>query len=312
LSAAPVLTLFTAPKPFTNPHIAVIQKNAIHSWTKIGADVEILLLGDEAGMTEAANELGVHQVKEIARNASGTPLISSLFETARQQNDSPLLAYVNADILLFPGFLKSAKKTAGLTNKFLLIGQRWDLAVTRELDFTEGWEEKLKQECAREGKLHPPTGSDYFVYPRACFEKIPDFAIGRAGWDNWMIYQSRLQGWQTIDASDEIQIIHQNHDYSHLPGGQAHYRLPETDENIRLAGGRRTIFTLPDADWRFEKGGLRRQKWTIQRLVREFEIFPLLKLRSKPLAELTHVLVHPRKAYARLRALLRGHPRKQE
>ncbi len=312
MTTTPVLTLFTAPKAFTNPHIAVIQKNAIRSWTRMGANVEILLLGDEDGMTEAAHELGVRHVKEIARNVSGTPLISSLFETARHQNDSPLLAYVNADILLFPGFLTSALKTLQRAHRFLLIGQRWDLEVKKMLDFSEDWEAKLKQTCATEGKLHSPTGSDYFVYPRTCFEKIPDFAIGRAGWDNWMIYQSRLQGWQTIDASEEIQIIHQNHDYSHLPGGQAHYRLPETDENIRLAGGRRAIFTLPDANWRYEGGVLRPQKWTARRVVREFEIFPLLKLRSTALAEMTHVLVHPRKVWARVRVMLRGNPRKQE
>jgi hypothetical protein len=34
-------------------------------------------------MAEEAQRLGVSQITEIARNASGTPLISALFETAR-------------------------------------------------------------------------------------------------------------------------------------------------------------------------------------------------------------------------------------
>jgi hypothetical protein len=92
--------------------------------------------------------------------------------------------------------------------------------ITRELGFTAGWQERLKKECLEKGSRHKPSGSDYFIYPRACFKNIPDFAIGRAGWDNWMIFESRRQGWKTIDASEEIHIIHQNHDYSHLPGGQ--------------------------------------------------------------------------------------------
>jgi hypothetical protein len=29
----PLITLFSAPKPFTDPHIALIQRNALHSWT---------------------------------------------------------------------------------------------------------------------------------------------------------------------------------------------------------------------------------------------------------------------------------------
>lgn len=306
------LTLFTAPKPFTNPHIALIQRNAIRSWLQLGSEVEVLLLGDEEGMAEEASKLGVRQIKDIQRNSSGTPLISSLFATARAQNDSPLLAYVNADILLFPGFLLSAQKTLAQTSQFLMVGQRWDLEVTRELDFSADWQARLKQECIEKGSLHKPMGSDYFVYPRACFLTIPDFAIGRAGWDNWMIYQSRLQGWKTIDASAEIQIVHQNHDYSHLPGGQAHYHLPETDENIRLAGGRRTIFTLPDANYTFRDGKIVLVKWSMKHLLREIEIFPILKLKSSFLAEIMHLLFHPRKAWAAIRARLARKNLKEE
>ncbi len=295
------LTLFTAPKPFTNPHIATIQRNAIQSWLQMGREVKVLLLGDEEGMDEAARVLGVEQIKEIKRNVSGTPLISSLFETARIHNDSPLLAYVNADILLFPEFLFSSVNALKQVNRFLLIGQRYDLEVTRELDFSAGWQERLKQECREKGTLHKPTGSDYFVYPRECFQSIPDFAIGRAGWDNWMIYQSRFQGWKTIDATGEIQIIHQNHDYSHLPDGQAHYRLPETDENIRLAGGRRTIFTLLDADAVFTNGAVKRVKWSVRKFFREVETFPLIRLKSFFLADVAYYLFHPHKAWALLR-----------
>lgn len=306
------LTLFTAPKAFTNPHIALIQRNAIRSWLQLGSEVEVLLLGDEEGMPEEAEKLGVRQIKEIKCNTSGTPLISSLFDAARQQNNSPLLAYVNADILLFPDFLFSAQRALAHTSRFLLVGQRWDLEVTRELDFSADWQDRLKQECTEKGSLHKPTGSDYFVYPRECFESIPDFAIGRAGWDNWMIYQSRRQGWKTIDASSEIQIIHQNHDYSHLPGGQAHYHLPETDENIRLAGGRRTIFTLLDANYAFDCGQVKPARWNGKRLLREIEIFPMVAIKSTFLAEIMHLILHPHKLWANVRARFTGKKSKQE
>ena len=54
----PLITLFSAPKPFTDPHIAMIQRNAIKSWTLLH-DVEVILLGEEAGLDEAARQLGV-------------------------------------------------------------------------------------------------------------------------------------------------------------------------------------------------------------------------------------------------------------
>ena len=202
----------------------------------------------------------------------------------------------------FPDFLLTAQKTLNQTKNFLLIGQRWDLDITRELDYSTDWQVRLKQECAEKGRLHKPSGSDYFIFPRECFQFIPDFAIGRAGWDNWMIYHSRLKGWKTIDSSAEIQIIHQSHDYSHLPGGQTHYHLPESDENIRLAGGRRTIFNIPDANYDFHEGQLKRVKWNGKRLLREIEIFPLVTFKSLFLGEIMHLLMHPHKLWAAIRS----------
>ena len=73
----PLITLFSAPKPFTNPHIALIQRNAIKSWTLL-PEVEVILLGEEAGLAEAARELGVQHIPHVERNANGVPLISSV------------------------------------------------------------------------------------------------------------------------------------------------------------------------------------------------------------------------------------------
>ncbi len=301
MSENPLITLFSAPKPFTNPHIATIQRNAIRSWVELGGNVEVVLLGDEAGMAEAAAELGVRQIAEVKRNALGTPLISSLFDLARGENHSPLLAYVNADILLLPDFLEAANELLRQAGEFLMVGQRWDMEITGLLDFSAGWSGRLREECRQHGALHKPMGSDYFVYPRACFERIPDFAIGRAGWDNWMIYEARRRGWKTVDATADVMIIHQAHDYSHLPNGQPHYRLPETGENIRLAGGKRHIFLLSEANWALSGGKLKRKRMTWQQFWREFELFPAIHMRSTGLAELFHTVFHPRKAYDEFR-----------
>ncbi|MEA5078567.1 MAG: hypothetical protein VB013_08355, partial [Anaerolineaceae bacterium] len=118
----PILTLFTCPKPFTNSHIAIIQRNALQSWKNLGDGVEIVLLGEEEGLAEVSKELGMVHLPEIKRNDQNTPLVSSLFEEARKLNQSPLLAYVNADILLFPDFVESAQKLLAQTNKFLMVG----------------------------------------------------------------------------------------------------------------------------------------------------------------------------------------------
>jgi hypothetical protein len=300
------LTIFTAPKPFTDPHIDTIQRNAIRSWIHLGDGVKVFLVGEESGMGEAAADLGVEHLPDVERNDQGTPLVSSIFELARRNSTSPLLAYVNADILLLPDILSVAQYIANQVEKFLVVGQRWDLDVRQEMDFSDSWDDRLRQDVTSRGRLHPPGGSDYFVYPRACFTDIPPFAIGRAGWDNWMFYNARQHGWPLINATSDLMIIHQDHDYSHLPGGQPHYRLPETGENIRLAGGRRVIFTLQDADCALVDGQIQRIPLKGSKFIREIETYPLTRLHSYELAELFYVTFHPIKAWREWRGRLWG------
>ena len=292
-----LITLFTAPKPFTNPHIALIQRNALRSWQALGPEVEVVLIGQEEGLADAAAELGFAHRSDVARNALGTPLVSAIFELGRSFSQSPLLAYVNADIILLSDFVQAARAVSAACERFLIVGQRWDLEVTKELSFTPGWEAVLRAHLQSEGKRHLRAGSDYFIFPRKCFEHIPDFSIGRAGWDNWMIYEARRQSWAVVDATPDVDIIHQNHDYSHLPNSQPHYRLPETGENIRLAGGRRVLFNLDDATHQLVHGQLVPFPRSWKKFWREVEIHPLLAWGNYSLTQVLFALFHPRRAW---------------
>ena len=268
-----LLTLFSAPKPFTDPHIAMIQRTAIKSWTLL-PDVEVILLGEEEGLPEAARELGVKHLPQVERNVSGIPLISSMVQLARENGSSDLLCIINADMILMPDFLEAAKQAVKWNDKFVLLSQRWDYDIPAALDFAEGWESRLSESVRKQNQLHRPAGSDFFLFPKDCYHDIPNFTIGRAGWDNWMIYQARMQNWPVIDCTPSVMIIHQNHDYSHLPGGKPHYNHPDTDVNIRLAGGQAHIrYTILDATHQLADGKLIRPKMTSLRFTRRFELF---------------------------------------
>ena len=269
----PLITLFSAPKSFTDPHIAMIQRNAIKSWTLL-PDIEIILLGEELGLAEAAPELGVKHLPNVARNQSGTPLISSMFQLSRENSNSDILCIINTDMILMPDFLEAAKRIVKLKDQFVLLSQRWDLDVTQPIDFTEGWQHRLSAMVHRQGSLHRPAGSDFFLFPKSCYQDIPDFAIGRAGWDNWMIYKARKEKWSVIDCTPSVMIVHQNHDYSHLPGGKPHYEHPDTNENIHLAGGQANVrYTILDSTYQLAGGKLIRPKMTSLRFTRALELF---------------------------------------
>jgi len=269
-----LMTLFSAPKGFSDPDIARSQRNAIESWRRLG-DVDILLLGDEVGLATAAREMGARHLPNVSRNPSGVPLISSMFQLARESSHSQFLAIINADIILTPDFLRAAKQLSSLKldKGFVLVSQRWDLDVREAMDYSNGWEERLRLAADTQGRLHRPMGSDFFVFPRDCYRDVPDFTIGRAGWDNWMIYKARQEGWAVIDGTPSMLIVHQNHDYRHLPGAKPHYDHPDTLVNMRLAGGQAAIrYTILDATHVLVHGRRVRPRWTRERFTRGVEL----------------------------------------
>ena len=265
------LTIFSAPKPFANSHLNTIQRNAIQSWQHLGDDVHVILVGEEDGLAEVAAEYHVLHLPDVLRNEWGTPLVSSIFELARDSSDSRLLAYVNADILLMPDFVVAARNVAAQIERFLVVGQRWDLEVNELLSYDDGWDARLHAATKKHGFLHAPSGSDYFIFPREVFSDMPPFAIGRAGWDNWMIFQAREYNWPVVDATQDLMIVHQNHDYSHLPGGTPHYDLEETKINAELGGGMHHMYMTLDASHELIQGQVRTARMTRDRLYRTLE-----------------------------------------
>ena len=78
LDSSLMLTIFSCPKPMRG-HIAVTQWNAIKSWTMLSPKPEVILLGDEEGVSETARELNVRHIPVVTCSEFGTPLVNSLF-----------------------------------------------------------------------------------------------------------------------------------------------------------------------------------------------------------------------------------------
>ncbi len=267
------ITLFSAPKPFTDSRIATIQNNAIASWIRLN-DVAVLLMGEEEGLHAAALRHGVIHVQGVKRNDNGTPLISSMLELARERSGGGALCIINSDVILMSDFVEASRRVMQAKSRFVLVSRRWDLDVQAPIEFTDGWEERLRWAVREQGVLHRPAGSDFFLFPPSCYPDLPPFAVGRAGWDNWMIYKARKEHWPLVDGTPSMTLVHQNHDYSHLPGGAPHYSVPESDENIRLAGGEAAIrYTIVDATHCLRNHKLVRPQVTYLRFMRGVELF---------------------------------------
>lgn len=286
------MTLFTAPKPFAGM-IDVIQRNALQSWREAGEGIEVLVIGDEPGAERAARELALRFLPGVRRSPEGTPLLSSIFETAHREANSPILAYLNADIVLLDDFVPAVRAVAGRMARFLIVGQRWNLDVTSSLGFGPGWRQAVRRRVQAEGRLHPPTGSDYFVFPKGEFSRLPEFALGRSGWDNWMIFEARRRGIPVVDATNTVQVVHQNHDYAHLPGSRPHHGQVESRRNVALAGGREAMFRLRDADWKLQAEGVARKSWSERGFPRRWEADVIARIGPGKGAQIVRMMFHP-------------------
>lgn len=265
-----MLTIFSIPKPFQG-HLDIIQRNAIKSWTLLDPDAEVILFGEEEGVASAARELGVRHEPHVKRNEFGTPLLDSAFDRAQEIARHRILCYVNCDILLLNDFCNAAIRVAAWRDRFLMAGQRWDAEITELIDFSQpDWREQLRTLALRTNRQRPPYWIDYFMFPRGqYYHHVPAFAVGRPGWDRWLIWYTRSTKIPVVDASRSVIAVHQNHDYSHHPlGARGVWEGDEAKSNAELVGGTRHMFTTEHAQYLLENG---RPEWSYRHLIAEFK-----------------------------------------
>ncbi|QQE10458.1 hypothetical protein JD969_13215 [Planctomycetota bacterium] len=251
------VTLFALPKAFVG-HSAVIQENAISSWVKMG--YQVLLLGRDEGIAAAAKRLGVEHVEAVEETELGTPLLSSAFRIARDHVRTKYMGYINADIMLTHGVDLILPSLQG---DFVCVGQRTDVDVEVVIDLDD--DEAcfaLVDRVHQEGRLHPVSGIDYFLLPREskmCM--LPDFAVGRPGWDNWFLDRAQRLSLPVIDLTGYMAVIHQNHDYGHIKKQRGSgWDNPETDMNREIAGGR--YCDIGSAGYRVNEDGEVFARWS--------------------------------------------------
>jgi hypothetical protein len=250
-----MLTIFTVPKPFEGD-IGRIQRNAIRSWKRLDPDCQVILCGNTPDLDDAAARLRVDRAADIVCTQFGTPLVSSAFSRAAELSRHDVLCYANADLILFPDFSAAMRSVLAEEPRSLVVGECRDVAVDEELleDDLAGdnsWEAALRQRASTEGVLRGPEAIDFFAFNIGTVGFLPDFAVGRPGWDNWMIWHARSAGMPVVDISPSVLVVHQSHGYSHVPRARgSKWEGPEGDANLALLDFRQTLFSIEFATHR--------------------------------------------------------------
>jgi len=253
-----MITMFSTPKAFTG-HIDMIQRNAIKSWQRLDSDIEIILVGDDPGAAEVCKEFGIRHIKNVARNRYGTKYLASIYNQVHEVARHDFFCHVNCDILLKSDFAAAVRAVLSNGSRFLMAGRRWDVDITGPVNFdVPSWENDLDRLARKTNRPRPAQWIDYFLFSRGLYYKrIPEFVIGRPGWDNWLLWYPLSQGMPVIDASHDVVAVHQNHDYGYHPDGEKGvWQGEEARENYRLHQGK--FATLANATHLLRSGKLKR------------------------------------------------------
>ena len=250
----PKVTFVAVPKPFENK-FTIIQKNAIQSWLNLSLNVEILILCEKGFKCPVISDK-IRLIDELENTKFNRPDLSSAMRLADKYASNDCIVYINSDIILLDDFSKTIETVLdNLNDNYGIIGQRIDVNIEEEIDFSNiHWQDNVFN-YVKEGILHSKEGIDYFVFPKKFLKTLNvPLSIGGTVWDQWIVYKMLNRGYLVIDATNEIIAVHQNHSY---PGNMSFTEILNSDmarTNMQLAGGRACMRNISDCNAVIQNG----------------------------------------------------------
>ncbi len=194
-----------------------LHKDTLMNWASLAPSVLPVLFvmpNDSKYWTRRARELG-WMVENVTRADAGVPILKDMFNVTATKYPSPFIGFANADNL----FGKSLVDTlAGLSlthpdlvhNRISLIVGRRRMIKDTEIKDTSG---EYVDSIALRLRLYPSYAQDYFILGNGGkfhWNRVPDFIVGRLGYDNWLVVMAQRWNVTLIDGTKTIHNLHQD------------------------------------------------------------------------------------------------------
>ena len=235
----PLITLFTTFRDFRTK--SVTYRNTIRNWGLLSPYVRPVLYyaGDEHYLAEFAREHGwsVYRCPRVSK--TNVPVLRSMFLHAETINETtPFYGYANGDILFDSNLvttLEALKREIDRFRRVLVIGQR--------INYNIGNNETILNlesvsRLASEGSLFKGFAQDYLISTRSGYpwHFIPDFVVGRIGYDNWLVATAINLGLPVIDVTATVTAVHQSGWDGNHSGRNFLVSGDDMAINLRMAG----------------------------------------------------------------------------
>jgi hypothetical protein len=224
-----------------------ICKNTIINWAKLSSEVNLILFDLNPELLVFAEAYG-WKTQRPPVTSRGLPVVKHMFIRALEMYNTPYYGYANGDILFTNDLMISLQGISNYTfhgiKGLLIVGKRINYNVslhsTQPLSHPYTFE-RVKQ-IAENSTLFQASAQDYFIVTKNAFawKEIPDFVVGRVGYDNWLLTRAVLDDVIVIDATGTVTALHQtssrgnfeSHKYSKSKGKLKNEFL----RNMNLAG----------------------------------------------------------------------------
>ncbi len=194
-----------------------IHNTMLRNWASLApALLPVLFVTprDDPTWSRRAEELG-WKVEEAPRLNEGVPVLKDMFQVAAHKYPSTYVGFANADNLFGNSLIATLD---GLTEQhWSLVHHRKSLIVGRRRNFNESllgednFSPEFVDRIAPKLELYTTGAQDYFIFSQNsgfCWENVPDFVVGRIGYDNWLVVQAQLWNLTLIDATNTINDVH--------------------------------------------------------------------------------------------------------
>ena len=229
-SRGKLVTLFTTMK--LNDARGTINNNTLRLWASMKQWANVVLFvteRDDPVWQNMAKELG-WSVYLAPRLIAGVPVLKDMFTYVIDNisPSTPFVGYANSDIV-FTESLESTLSALMHANfskvqgtGLLLIGRRTKV-YANTLAEAKSVQDISLQKVTGSGQISENTGYslDYFItthngYP---WHRVPDFIVGKPGYDNWLVVKALDWNLKVIDLSVTCTVLHQELDYANGDSG---------------------------------------------------------------------------------------------